>query len=266
MSFITVTQNIPGGIPKARLQAHLLGPMMYPQGQLMRPRRGRASTKASLWTHQEGGHLVDDLKKYWPANIKTMSVFPPQPFSFDSNVWDLVDMDGVLAYEASFVGKDGAGPSTLTERYVQWLHLKRKGRGGHLHLFNVHAPPSIQVPLQDEDGAEVSRDELHETLMGAIADKVESVTTPVLVQGDMNCTWNHQNLDVFRQIGLDLYNNPGEGTHGPDGKERQIDLIMGRGGIPARKRWQLELLSAGTIPKVKKDDHKGAFAELDFVS
>jgi hypothetical protein len=262
MSFITVTQNIPGGIPKQRLHEHLL---MYPRGLTLRPRNRQLTVQASIWTHQEGGHLVDDLKAIWPSNIKTMSVFPPQPFSFDSNVWDLIDLDGFLAYEASFVGKEGAGPATLTERYVQWLHLKRKGRRGHLHVFNVHAPPSLQVPLQDEEGAEVSRDELHETLMEGIAEKVESTTTPVLVQGDFNAGIAHPNLEPLHAAGLTLYNNPHEGTHGPDGKERQIDLILGRGGIPAKKRWGLEVVDAGTIPKVKKDDHKGVWAELDYV-
>lgn len=267
MTFITVTQNIPAGIPKQKLHDHLLGPMMYPQSHTPPGRsRRRMTHAASLWTHQEGMHLVDDLKLVWPKSIKTMSVFAPQPFSFDSHVWDLIDMDGELAYEASFVGKEGAGPATLTERYVQWLHLKRKGRRGHLHVFNVHAPPSIGVPLQDEAGAEVSRDELHETLMNAIAEKVQDVSTPVLVQGDCNCRWDHSNMQPLHDAGLVLYNNPNEGTHGPDGHERQIDLILGRGGLPVKKRFQLELIEAGTIEKVKKDDHKGSWAELALVA
>jgi hypothetical protein len=170
-------------------------------------------------------------------------------------VWDLREMEGDLVYEKTFVGKEGAGPATLTERHVQWLKLRhRETPRAYLHLLNLHAAPSKYVPQQP--GAEYSRDELQEMLFNAIADKADEVGTPVLVQGDFNVkNWKDENLDPFREGGFKVA-----------GKLDDIDRILYRGGVPSTRRWQLSFMRGGETPKVVSTDvHNPRWAEFEFV-
>lgn len=246
MNFTSVTANIQHKVDEDVLRRWL-------RGRFQHPRKGSAPT--SLATFQEFAHGTPDFKRVMPKNWVVCSIFPPQPFAFDANVWDLLEMDGYLSYEKTKVGKAGAGPATLTERHVQWLKLRhRQSPRAFLYLFNLHAAPSKQVPLQP--GAEASRDELQEKLFGDIADKVEEVKNPVLVQGDFNGRWNHNdNMQPFKQAGLIPVTNPDD-----------IDLILSRGGTPNDKRWQIKKVRRGTMPKlVKTDVHNPLWAEMQFV-
>ncbi len=248
MSFTVTTFNIPHTASRREVQTAL--------DFLAQPHGG---AKPSIGAFQEGQHLVDDFKLRFPR-YRIQSIFGPQPMWYDPVWWELLDMDGELVYDATKVGKEGAGPSTLTKRYVQWLDLRFLGRPhARLRLLNVHAPPSIKVPKQP--GAEESRDELHEKLMEANAEKILETNTPVLLMGDFNATFNHDNLKPIRRTGVHLANRPGLPTHG----DHQIDLILSRGGIPADQRRQIMWNSSGNLPKVVSGDHNGVWANFDFV-
>lgn len=247
MTFTTVTANIQRKATKAQLAAYF-----RPGGPFLKPSRVAAPT--SLATFQEGAHLVDDAQKALGDWWEFMSVFAPQPFAIDTRVWDVLDMDGVLVYPDTYVGKAGAGPATLTERHVQWVKLRHKeSPKAILHLLNVHAPPSKQVPKQPK--ADYSRDELHEMLMDANAAKINKIHSSVILQGDCNANWKHPNMDSLRNTGLKVA-----------GKQTDIDLILYRGGIPTNNRWQLEKVRNGQTAKVVDTDvHNPLWAEFDFV-
>lgn len=251
MSFTIMTNNIPARAGREKTRQHLRHTVVTsPKPGLPAP---------SLGGFQEGIHLVDDFKDLFPR-LRIMNVFGAQPMWYDPRQWQLKEMDGELVYHKSKVGKKGAGPPVLTERYVQWLWLKYLGRPrANLLMINLHAAPSIGVPKQPD--GDISRDDLHEMLMNAVADRVNLQKTPVAVIGDFNAEWRHSNMLPLHQAGLQLANRPGQPTH----DQRQIDLILTRGGIPSDRRRGLELNDAGRFPKVLHDDHWGVWANFDFV-
>jgi hypothetical protein len=255
MSFTVVTHNIQN-TESAKVQQYLR--------QHFSQSPQRSVPPASLGVFQEFTHGIKDFEAVMPHYWSMLWDVTVQPFAIDTSEWDVLDFATTEVYGISKVGKKGAGPSRLTGRKVQWVELRRKRRNGaRLHLLNLHGPPSIHVP-QQPDG-DISRDELHEMLMDANADKISRIQTPVILAGDFNCEWDHPNMRPLRKQ-VSLANNPGQGTHGnPDpSKARQIDLITYRGGVPAERRFQLERLDSGLMPRVVKYDHSGVWAQFRF--
>lgn len=256
--FTVATQNIPGRAGQTRIRGHL-------RERMIDPARGKGP-KASIWTFQEGMHLVDDFLLIMPNHVKIFSEFGPQPFGVDTREWDVLQQGSFESYPATFVGREGAGPATLSARRVQWLRLQRKDETeALLHVLNIHAPPSKQVPQQP--GAEVSRDDLQDKLFEDNARFIDKfVYSSALLMGDFNCTWRHPNMNPFRNIGMHPINDPDVATHGEDPDKPAIDFILGRGATRnGRRRRDLQVVAHGRIPQALERDHYGLWATLEMI-
>lgn len=123
-----------------------------------------------------------------------------------AGVWHLSD--------AKRVGSRGAGPPVLKEKWASFI-LTEDG-----WVINVHLAPSIYIE---------TRDKLHEEQIArlmALVVMLRLTGERVVVVGDFNAVWSHDNLKPLRHASGKLF-TPGGKTHNKTG--RRIDLVIGWG-------------------------------------
>lgn len=104
------------------------------------------------------------------------------PIAFDKDQYRLKDFGAPVISRATYVGPQGAGPSTLKQKYANYLILKQLGGGPLRSVTNVHLAPSRQLAvrrrLSDQQIANVA------ALQREIARRYKGVERAVI--GDLN--------------------------------------------------------------------------------
>lgn len=118
---------------------------------------------------------------------------------------------------ATRVGRRGAGPAVLREKWMTWTLLHDKHTGKEYAFGNCHLAPSIYIPV---------RAELHEEQVAAIADWAEHMReiNPHAIR-IVTMDANTQREELLRPIGLRAHHAKA-GTHG----KAHIDWVLSDAG------------------------------------
>ena len=90
--------------------------------------------------------LVDcatcEFRAYMPDGSGPAEV----PFLFRASAFELVGKGTEQVSEATYVGPDGAGGSTMGPKYLTYVQLRHVATGRDIYVINSHAVPSVQGP------------------------------------------------------------------------------------------------------------------------
>jgi endonuclease/exonuclease/phosphatase family metal-dependent hydrolase len=142
--------------------------------------------------------------------------------------------------EDTFVGRAGAGPSTLRAKYINYVLLRDRTTGVKFYVLNNHAVPSVQG-----DGGRANREypkrlELYRQHMEGLKALISELSAPnraVFVTGDLNVNYRRDRvaqdrLFPYYNLGLldvrashDALGEPAIGTHSSGSGSRLIDYV-----------------------------------------
>ncbi|HEX4976761.1 MAG TPA: fibronectin type III domain-containing protein, partial [Nocardioides sp.] len=177
-----------------------------------------------------------------------MPLFGPEastPILYRSDKFTLEGSGSHKVSEATYVGDQGAGPSTLKAKFVNWVSLRHLASGRLVHVLNNHAVPSVQAPDGGPNWKLPERLQLYRQHMAGLRMLIQYFSAegdPVFVTGDFNVNYRKDRVvraSMFPYVqlgGLDTraswytLGEPATGTHVlPDGfDKRLIDYVFHR--------------------------------------
>jgi endonuclease/exonuclease/phosphatase (EEP) superfamily protein YafD len=152
---------------------------------------------------------------------------PALTISWRDDLLRMVDSGAHWAYDDTYVGRWGAGPSTLRAAWDPVVTLESRQTGERVAVMAVHLAPSVtrRRPILAKPRAswerrrEVYRDEV--AMIARVAGS--TAESPFVVVGDFNAPPTFELLDPLRDARLRTVRT--DPTHG----RRQIDLAWARG-------------------------------------
>ena len=164
------------------------------------------------------------------------------PILYRSSIFELVSKGNVKVSDATYVGPDGAGPSTIAPKYLTYVQLRHKVTAQEFYLINNHTVASVQASDGGPNYKNRERLRLYRQHMDglkAMITEFKATGAGVFTTGDFNVNYrrdvvvrdplfpyyNMKQVDVFasyKDLGI-----PDRGTHvaenGSDG--RIIDYV-----------------------------------------
>ncbi len=136
--------------------------------------------------------LVDcescEFRAYMPDGAGPAEV----PFLFRASAFELVSKGTEMVSDATFVGADGAGPSTIGPKYLTYVQLRHQASGQDIYVINNHAVASIQGPTGGPNYSNPERLQLFRKHMDGLAAMVErfrATGAAVFAVGDFNVNY-----------------------------------------------------------------------------
>ena len=182
--------------------------------------------------------LVDcdtcEFRAYMPDGFGPAEV----PFLFRASAFDLVDKGTEKVSDPTYVGPDGAGPSTMGAKYLTYVELRHVATGQDIYVINNHAVPSVQAADGGPNYANPERLQLfrqHMDGLAAMVQRFEATGAAVFTAGDFNVSWRRDSVvqsKMFpyyrmKQVGVhasyEYLGAPAMGTQG--GGNRLIDQV-----------------------------------------
>jgi hypothetical protein len=140
----------------------------------------------------------------------------------------------------TYVGKAGAGPSTLRAKYINYVLLKDRQTKVNFYVLNNHAVPSVQGDGGRANRKYPKRLELYRRHMDGLKQLVGELQVTgraVFVTGDLNVNYRRDRIvqdrlfpyHNLRQVGLlashEALGEPAIGTHSLGSGSRLIDYV-----------------------------------------
>lgn len=160
------------------------------------------------------------------------------PILYRKDLFQFVSAGTTQVSEATYVGPEGSGPSTLRAKYINWVNLRENKTQRDVFVLNNHAVPSVQGANGGPNTAMPERVALHRQHMEGLTELVTQFSMSgglVFVTGDLNVNFRTDRKTayrwfpyaVMRGVGLrasfDTLGQPALGTHGQRG--RLIDYV-----------------------------------------
>ena len=98
---------------------------------------------------------------------------------------------------ATYVGKNGAGPSTLRAKYINYVLLRERATGQEVYVLNNHAIPSVQGRSGGADRTYPKRLALYRQHMDglkALVTELKANGAAVFVTGDLNVNYRRDRI------------------------------------------------------------------------
>lgn len=141
--------------------------------------------------------LVDcatcEFRAYMPNGSGPAEV----PFLFRDSTFQLLGTGTQLVSEATYVGPDGAGPSTIAAKYLTWVRLLHRATGQEIYVINNHAVASVQAADGGPNYANPERLQLFRQHMDGLSDLVarfEATGAAVFTAGDFNVNYRRDSV------------------------------------------------------------------------
>ena len=182
--------------------------------------------------------LIDCASCVFAGYMPREAVRGGTPILYRKDKFEFVTAGTTQVSEATYVGPEGAGPSTLRAKYVNWVHLRENKTQRDVFVLNNHAVPSVQGANGGPNTAMPERVALHRQHMEGLTELVTRFSMTrglVFVTGDLNVNFRTDRKTayrwfpymVMRGVGLrasfDVLGEPALGTHGRKG--RLIDYV-----------------------------------------
>ena len=180
---------------------------------------------------------------HWAAKMPRRAVPGETPVLYRSDRFDLVGSGSVQVTQSTYVGSAGAGPRTISAKYVNWVHLRDLRTGRPLFVLNNHAVPSVEDRSGGPNHRHPRRLKLFRQHMNGLQDLVARITRKpwglVFVTGDLNVNFRRDRVLApamfpYRKLGevglrasYQALHAPRVGTHSlPSGVDiRLIDYV-----------------------------------------
>ena len=190
--------------------------------------------------------LVDcatcEFRAYMPDGSGPAEV----PFLFRASAFELVSKGTEQVSDATYVGADGAGGSTMGPKYLTYVQLRHVATGRDIYVINSHAVPSVQGPSGGPNYGNPERLALFRQHMDgliAMVSRFEATGAAVFATGDFNVNYRRdavvqeKTFPYYRMKQIGMYasykyaGSPALGsqvdTHAPD---RPGGVLGQRGG------------------------------------
>ena len=98
---------------------------------------------------------------------------------------------------ATYVGRNGAGPSTLRAKYINYVQLRERATGQEVYVLNNHTIPSVQGRNGGADNTYPARLALYKQHMDglkALITELKATGAAVLVTGDLNVNYRRDRI------------------------------------------------------------------------
>jgi endonuclease/exonuclease/phosphatase (EEP) superfamily protein YafD len=199
---------------------------------------------------------IDCYDCVWAANMPGPPVPGETPILYRTDRFDLVESGSVKVTDPTYVGKAGAGPSTINAKYVNWVRLRDERTGRTVYVLNNHTVPSVQGKSGGPNKRAGKRLDIYRKHMGGLQDLVRGISENrwglVFVTGDLNVNYRRDRAlkpglfpytrlgNVGLQASYQAIREPKTGTHrlknGND--KRLIDYVyfLPRKSIEAKKQ------------------------------
>jgi endonuclease/exonuclease/phosphatase family metal-dependent hydrolase len=105
--------------------------------------------------------------------------------------------------EATYVGRNGAGPSTLRAKYINYVQLRERATGQEIYVLNNHAIPSVQGTSGGADLTYPKRLALYKQHMNglkALVTELKATGAEVIVTGDLNVNYRRDRIVQDRRF------------------------------------------------------------------
>jgi endonuclease/exonuclease/phosphatase family metal-dependent hydrolase len=186
--------------------------------------------------------LVDcatcEFRAYMPEGSGPAEV----PFLFRAAAFELVGKGTEQVSEATYVGPDGAGGSTMGPKYLTYVQLRHVATGRDIYVINSHAVPSIQGPSGGPNYGNPERLALfrqHMDGLVAMVSRFEATGAAVFATGDFNVNYRRdavvqdKTFPYYRMKQIGMYasykyaGSPALGSQ--QGTTRLIDQVASSG-------------------------------------
>ena len=187
--------------------------------------------------------LIDCATCVWDGWFPLPVLPGGMPILWRSDKFSLVGNDWFEVAPATYVGSQGAGPSTIRPRYVVRLRLRDKVTGRIIWILNTHFVPTVEGPDGRRNSNE-RRTRLYARHMSGLLGIIDKIRNEeggglVFVAGDFNVNYRKDKIaqdPIFPYAALGTrgyrssYNRLGEpatGTHVLDNgfDQRLIDYV-----------------------------------------
>lgn len=165
----------------------------------------------------------------WGANMPALPVPGETPVLYRTDRFELKDYGSVQVTEPTYVGKAGAGPSTINAKFVNWVRLSDLRSGRPVYVLNNHTVPSVQAKSGAPNHRFDERLKLFRKHMRGLQSLVLDITQQkwglVFVTGDLNVNFRRDRVlapamfpyrmlgDVGLQASYEAVREPLNGTH-----------------------------------------------------
>ncbi len=196
--------------------------------------------------------LVDCETCLYDAFMPSEAVPGGTPILYRSDRFTFLGGESLKVTNPTYVGKKGAGPSTMHSKYVNYVRLRDNVTMRKLNIFNNHAVPSVQGANGGPNLKMGKRLGIYEKHMRALVATLARVKQTYggfnFVTGDLNVNFRRDRvlrpkLFPYRNMGLahlrasfDLLGEPARGTHvlGNGNGSRLIDYVYADTRRPVR--------------------------------
>ena len=165
----------------------------------------------------------------WGANMPGPPVPGETPVLYRTDRFELKGSGSVQVTEPTYVGKAGAGPSTINAKFVNWVHLSDLRSGRPVYVLNNHTVPSVQAKSGAPNRRFDERLKLFRKHMRGLQTMVRDITAQgwglVFVAGDLNVNFRRDRVlapamfpyrmlgDVGLKASYEAVREPQNGTH-----------------------------------------------------
>jgi endonuclease/exonuclease/phosphatase (EEP) superfamily protein YafD len=165
----------------------------------------------------------------WGANMPGPAVPGETPVLYRTDRFELKDSGSVQVTEPTYVGKAGAGPSTINAKFINWVHLSDLRSGRPVYILNNHTVPSVQDKSGGPNRGFPERLQLFRKHMRGLQSLVREITAQkwglVFVTGDLNVNFRRDRVlapamfpyrmlgDVGLEASYEAVREPPVGTH-----------------------------------------------------
>ena len=165
----------------------------------------------------------------WGGNIPGPPVPGETPVLYRLDRLELKDYGSVQVTEPTYVGKAGAGPSTINAKFVNWVRLSDLRSGRPVYVLNNHTVPSVQAKSGGPNRRFEERLKLYRKHMRGLQTMVREITAQkwglVFVTGDLNVNFRRDRVlapamfpyRMLGEVGLkasyEAVREPQNGTH-----------------------------------------------------
>lgn len=150
--------------------------------------------------------LVDCSMCEYEAYVPQLAVPGSTPILYRWEKFRLVSTGTEQVSDATYVGAQGAGPSTLRAKYINYVELRERATGRTVYVLNNHAVPTVQGKGGGSN-SNTARVDLYRQHMAGLKSMVaafEAKGGSVLVTGDLNV--NFRKDKVVRDRAFPYYN------------------------------------------------------------
>lgn len=162
------------------------------------------------------------------------------PILFRTSVFELLDTGTRMVSERTYVGPQGAGPSTMPPKYLTYVHLRHRVSGQDIYVINNHAVPSVQASDGGPNYGNPERLRLFRQHMEGLANLItqfKATGGAVIATGDFNVNYRRDVVvrdRMFPYFNMDLLGmhasykflgTPAQGTHRLSGSSNDTRII-----------------------------------------